>query len=182
LRRAAGSADPVLRAAELAGRGHVAADTAHQSSMKLAHEAQGQGETLERLDPMIQGADIVRHLAQILRAAFHAGAGFGGEQFTERGLGAFDAAREHGFAADERPDEQVRVGQPFTFAGEPAQEPVGIRERADQVGWPGKTRRQGRRHEGLVAFGTTQVLAGALRHDDAPHRTITNNATISDYI
>ena len=95
-------------------------------SAENMHKAQRQREFLKLLDPVVQGNHIIAHFSQFLRAAINSGPRIGGQQLSQRGLRTFDAAGQHGLSLDERPYEQVRVGQPAAFAGKLAEPAVGV--------------------------------------------------------
>ena len=75
---------------------------------------------------MFERGHVVADLAQIFWASRDHGSGIGCEQFAERGLRSLYAAGKHRFALDERADEKMRIRQPPPFAGEAAEQLVGI--------------------------------------------------------
>ena len=64
------------------------------------------------------------------------------EQFAKRRLGALDAAGQHCLAAEEGPNENVRVGQSLAFAGQSANEQRSVGQRGSQLRRPVWRRRQ----------------------------------------
>ena len=69
--------------------------------MQLAHETQRDRQRCEPLQAVLQGGDVVPHLAQIVGAAVDGSAGLGRQQLAEGRLRAFDAAGEDGLLANE---------------------------------------------------------------------------------
>jgi hypothetical protein len=59
---------------------------------------------------------VVANLPKIFGAAIHYCSCLSGKQFTQRGLGAFDLARQNGFTLYEGPDQNMRIGKPTTLA------------------------------------------------------------------
>ena len=168
--RAARWADPVLAAPELAWRGSVAAHATHQLLVQLTHQAQRERQGTQSLDAVFERDDVVADLAQIGGAALDRRSGFGGEQLAERGLRAFDPAREHRLAANEGPDQEMRIRQPPSFASQPADRSIRRGERGRQPVAPLNAWRQRLRDEGVVAALTANQAAvrlalGSGRHD-----------------
>jgi hypothetical protein len=96
--------------------------------VQLADEPDAQREFVKLGDSMLQGNDIVSDFAQIFWTAFDNSPGFRSQQFAQGGLSAFDPAGQNGFTADEGANENVRVGQPSTFACKSPYEAIRIRK------------------------------------------------------
>ena len=69
--------------------------------MQLPDEAERKRQIRKSLDSVLQGNDVVSHLAEVRRAALDGRPCVGGEQFTEGCLRAFDPARQDRLAAYE---------------------------------------------------------------------------------
>ncbi len=158
--RAARRTDPVLRAAELAGRGPIPAHPAHELLVEFADEPQGKWQLRQALDAVFQRVDVVGHLAKVLRAAVHLRAGFRRQQLAQRGLRALDAAGKHRLAANEGADQEVGVGQATALAGQFPDEAVRVRQCANQPRAPIELWGRGAGNEGLVASGTANHASG----------------------
>jgi hypothetical protein len=73
--------------------------------------------TLQGKTALVTGASLgnwARH--KIFGAAIYDRSRFSGKQFTQRGLGAFDLARQNSFALYERPDHNMRIGKAAALA------------------------------------------------------------------
>lgn len=101
--------------------------------MQLPDEAEGEGQILEPLDAVFEGDDVVGDLPEVRGTPLDARSRLRSQQFPERGLSALDAAGENRLPADERPDQEVGVGQPAARPRETAQEMVGLGECVDQL-------------------------------------------------
>ena len=74
--------------------------------MKLAHEAEGQGQLLQTGDAILESGDIVRHLAKVFGTAIDRRSRFRSQKLPEGRLGALDPTGEHGLAANEGTDQE----------------------------------------------------------------------------
>ena len=169
---AARRSDPVLAAPELARRRHVPADAPHEVLMQLTHEAQRDWQRREALQTVLEGGDVVAHLAQVVGAAVDGAAGLGRQQLAEGRLRPFNAAGEDGFLAHKGADEEVRVGKTPSLAREPADGPVRSRQVQREALVPRQRWRGRSRHEGAVAPGAvhqaTVRLSLSVRQGAAP--------------
>jgi hypothetical protein len=58
---------------------------------------------------------VVANLPKIFGTAIHYCSCLSGKQFTQRGLGAFDLARQNSFTLYEGPDRDMWIGKPSSF-------------------------------------------------------------------
>jgi hypothetical protein len=95
--------------------------------VQLAGEPDAQREFVKLGNSMFQRNDIVSNFAQVFRATINSSSCFGSQQFSQRGLSAFDPARQNGFTPDEGMKENVRVGQPPAIASKSTNEAIRMR-------------------------------------------------------
>jgi hypothetical protein len=100
--------------------------------VELADEAQRQRQLPQPADSVLQCDHVGPDLTEVFRTALHGRSRLSGQPLPERGAGALDPAGENGFAPDEGPDQQMRVGRATTFAAEASDGAVGVRQRADE--------------------------------------------------
>jgi hypothetical protein len=86
----------------------------------------------EESDAALQCDHIIADFFEIFGTAIDNGACLGRQQFPERGLRAFDLAGQDRLAPYEGTPPDVRIGQPPAFSGKPANEPVRLREHANE--------------------------------------------------
>ena len=86
--------------------------------MKLPDQTERNREGLHTLQTVFEGGYVVANLAQVRSIGRAGPARFGGQQFCEGCPGALDPTRKHCFPADERTDEEMRIGKTAAFAGE----------------------------------------------------------------
>ena len=150
VQRASGWPDPVLAAPELAWRRRIAPDAAHETLVHLAHQAQGHGQRLHAFEAVFQGGHVVGYLTQVVGASLHDRARLGGEQLPQGRLGPLDAAGQDGLLPNEGPYQEVGIGQAPSFAGKPADGPIGGREAQGDPVIPRQGRRERGRHIGPI--------------------------------
>ena len=147
-----------MAATELARRRHIPPHAPQEVLVQLAHETQRDRQRGEPLQAVLQGGDVVPHLAQVVGAAVDGSAGLGGQQLAEGRLRAFDAAGEDGLLANEGADQEVRVGKTPPLARKPANGPVGSGQADRETLAPRQGRWRGGGDEGAVAPGAVQEV------------------------
>ena len=117
----AGAADPVLRAAELAGVLAAAPSARKQDGVDLTNEAVRERKAFPQSgEPMFQSRDVVRDLDDVVERHARRLVELEEEQVRERRLRALDLRREHGLLADVGVEEERLVRQQRRDAVQPA--------------------------------------------------------------
>jgi hypothetical protein len=65
---------------------------------------------------MLKSHYVIANFSKILGTSIHDRSRLSGKQLTQAGLCAFNLARQNSFTLDERPDQDMRIGKPTTFA------------------------------------------------------------------
>jgi hypothetical protein len=88
----------------------------HEFFVQLAGEPDAKGKLLEPRDSVLKSHYVIANFPKILGTSIHYRSRLSGKQFTQRGLCAFNPARQNGFTPYEGPDQNMRIGQPTTLA------------------------------------------------------------------
>lgn len=102
-------------------------DSLQQDGMDFPNEFERERLALPDLfQAVFHGQNVVAHLFGVHRVMDLVGLGFKQEKLIEASYGPFDLAGQDRFTSNERPDEQVGVGQHPPDAGQFPQRPVGF--------------------------------------------------------
>ena len=161
--RLAGSADHHVAVAELARPLVLAADALHQTLVDLPQQAPAQGQPFPQpLQAEFQRMDVVRHFRHVRGMGDRLAFAFKQEQLVEPRHGPLDPAGQHGFAANEGSDQQMRVRKTAPDAGQFAQRAVGLGKLPDQSEVELEVRRERGRIERPVPLRGTDEAAGGV--------------------
>jgi hypothetical protein len=94
---------------------------------------------------MFERDDIISNFPEIVRAALHHCSGFGGQQFTQGGLGPFDLAGQNRLSPEEGAHENMGIGKTSPLRREFADQSIRVREFANQPSCPLERGRKRRR-------------------------------------
>ena len=143
------TADPVLRAPELAGLLLRPATLGHELGVHLADETSAQREGPQARHPVLHRGDVARHFLHVIDRHLEV-IQFEEHQVGQRGLRPLDLGREHRFLAHVSVKEQVDLRQEQRGAIQLRQRGIGLLQEAT----PGsrhlnpRSRRQGTGHKG----------------------------------
>lgn len=130
----AGSANPVLAAAEFPRSLSLPTDSLHEGGVAFAEQAVGEGKGAQVGERLVHGCDVIADLLPVVALL---GVDFRRvllQGFVHFGLGAFDAAGGLGLFDDVHLDEEVEVGHDEGESIELSQVPVGLGEKLIDFG------------------------------------------------
>jgi hypothetical protein len=118
------TANPVLRATELAGEPVASPAAGDELAMDFADQPVRKGEAiLEALKPMLQSRHIVGHLHHIVQRCAWSLFQLEQQEIGKGRLGALDLRRKHGFLPHVGVKEKMRIGQQSGDAVEAPESP-----------------------------------------------------------
>ncbi len=127
--------------------------------MDLADQSQADRQRLEPLEAILQSRHVVVHLADIRPSTRLLGVSLEQVQLLQTRLSALDPGTQYRFAANRRPNEQMRVGEHASETREFAQEAASFGEQPDERQRVVDLRRQRARHKGPIACGRSDDLS-----------------------
>ena len=158
----AGGTDPDLDAAEVAAADSPAAHALQQSIVRLVDELPADGEVVQPLLRVLQGAHVVEHFPHVV-LALPARGRLEAVEVRLGGLRALNAGGQHCLAPDEGLREEIGIGQRFPHSREHGHLAGGLVEEPDQGRVEQKFARQRAGNEGHAALRD---------RDDRPRRAI----------
>ena len=93
--------------------------------MQFPNNANAKRQRFEPDNAVFQGDNVIADFTQVFRAAIHHRTRLRRQQLAECGLSALDLARQNGLTLHEGTHQDVRIGQPSTFAGQLSNHPGG---------------------------------------------------------
>jgi hypothetical protein len=103
------ASDPVLAAAEFAGRSLFAAHAGEQLRVHLSDQSLAQGQRRKAAQSVLESANVVEDLTLVL--GLDSELCLGGEHVAERRLRTFDPRTGHSLPSQVRPNQKVRIRQ-----------------------------------------------------------------------
>ena len=103
-------------------------DTGHEFLVQLTHESDAERKFLEAGNTVFESYNVIANFSEIVWTSVYHSPGFCGQQLTKSSLRPLNLARQNSLASNERPNQNMRVGQPPPLSSEPSDKAVSIRE------------------------------------------------------
>ncbi|MGA9896741.1 MAG: hypothetical protein WBQ09_01475 [Terriglobales bacterium] len=100
----------------MSGRSLMPLDARHEFFVQLAGEPDAKRKFFEARHSVLKRNYVIANFPKILGTSINDRSRLSGKQLTQRGLCAFNLARQNGFTLYEGPDQNVRIGKPTTLA------------------------------------------------------------------